>query len=438
MRRDTLSEAKSTRSNESMVKKLPLVIGSLLVLVAAVLLILALFKTELFPEYSPAHRGFMVAERAGCFSCHAGLDGRGSTNPSKSGETERVPNFFTERHGTDWIRQWVRNGISEARRSRQAAAGGKPDEVLVMPAFADRLSDQEIEDVVSFVALAQYGQIASRSEDLPEGEAIARRYACYTCHGELGQGGVGNPRSLKGYIPGFFGEDFRALTQNGDRQDIREWILDGHSEFFWNRGLVGFFPGRFFTDRQAIRMPAFRSFIRDEEIDPLVDHLVDLMNRGPLEAEALLDFRPLPEHPSRASEISREGDQRDPTVSLRETPATFLAARTVLEQHCLKCHGPAKQKSHFRIDRREAALRGGELVEATGVAAIEPGNARESLVYRYVTATEEDPFKEIHPMPPDGNPRLSPTEIEILRRWIDAGAPWPNGVELQAPFQSPE
>ncbi|MEJ2082755.1 MAG: hypothetical protein P8Y94_11435, partial [Acidobacteriota bacterium] len=55
----------------------------------------------------------------------------------------------------------------------------------------------------------------------------------------------------------------------------------------------------------------------------------------------------------------------------------------------------------------------------------------QSLVIQNVTATEEDPFKEIHPMPPDGNPRLSPSEIEILRRWIDGGAPWPRAVVLQ-------
>jgi mono/diheme cytochrome c family protein len=417
-----------------MVKKLPLVVGSLLVLAAVVLLFLALFKNELFPEYSPAQRGLLVAEDSGCFNCHVRLDGRGSPNPLKGGSVDQIPNFFTERHGIEGIRQWIRNGISDARRRRLAGSKEREDQALKMPAFAGRLSDSKIEDLVSFVALAQYGQIASRSGNLPRGEAIARRYGCYTCHGELGQGGVGNPSSLKGYIPGFFGEDFRALTRNGNRQDIREWILDGHSEYFWNQGFAVFSPGRFFTRRQAIRMPAFRGFISDDEVEPLVDHLIELMNRGPLDAESLMEFRPLSAHRISEREPGAEHGATDREArEIREMPVTFLAARSVLEQHCVKCHGPNRVKSHFRLDRRELALKGGEITEATGRATIKPGDAGQSLVMQYVTATEEDPFEEIHPMPPDGNPRLTPSEIEILRRWIDAGAPWPRGVQFQEP-----
>ncbi|MFZ0426867.1 MAG: c-type cytochrome [Acidobacteriota bacterium] len=419
-----------------MVKKLPLLVGILVVLAAVVLLGLVLFKNELFPESSPSQRGLLVAEQSGCFNCHVRLDGRGSANPVKGGDMERVPNFFTERHGLDGLRQWIRNGMSDARRRRIEAAGNPPaDEALVMPAFAGKLSDSQIEDLVSFVALAQYGQMAERSEDLPKGEALARRFACYTCHGELGQGGVGNPRSLKGYIPGFFGEDFRALTENGKRQDIREWILDGHSRYFWNQGFAGFYPGRYFTERQAIRMPAFRDFLSDDEVETLVDHLIELMNRGPLNAEALIAYRPLPARRNRDRAPGTEGAGSPTAAQTRppsEMPLAFLAASTVLEQHCVKCHGPVKEKSHFRLDSRAAALRGGELAEATGIATIKPGDARDSLVMRYVTATEEDPFKEIHPMPPDGNPRLTPTEIEILRRWIQEGAEWPRGVTLHS------
>ena len=427
-----------------MVKKLPLAVGILLVLTAGVLLVLALFKNELFPEYSPAQRGLLVAQKSGCFNCHVGFDGRGAANPRQGGGIEQVPNFFTERHGLDGIRQWIRNGISDARRRRQEAAereGRRREreaEALVMPAFGKQLSDSQIDDLVSYVALTQYGQNASRGNDLPQGEAVARRYACYTCHGELGQGGVGNPGSLKGYIPGFFGDDFRALTRNGNRQDIREWIQSGHSEFFWNQGFAGFFPGRFFTERQAIRMPEFRALVSDDEMEPLIDHLIELMHRGPLDAEALLAFRPLPERRHREP----DGDRPDrPDASARAVeglPETFLAARSVLEEHCVKCHGPAKQKSRYRLDRRQSAFAGGELVEATGEAAIAPGNSEKSLIYQYVTATEEDPFKEIHPMPPDGNPRLSASEIELLRRWIDAGAPWPEGVELEDSTHAPK
>lgn len=416
-----------------MVKKTPLVIGVLLILVATGLLFLVLFKNELFPEYSPAQRGLLVARNSGCFDCHVRFDGRGSTNPVKGGGMDQVPNFFTERHEVDWIRQWVRNGVSDAVRQRRGAGGEKTNNVLRMPAFGNKLTDEQIDDVAAFVALSQYGQAASHLRELPKGEAIARRHACYTCHGELGQGGVENQGSLKGYIPGFFGDDFRALTRNGNRQDIREWILDGHSRHFWNLGLAGLYPARFFTERQAIQMPAFRDYISEEEIGPLTDHLLELNRRGPLDAESLLALRPLGSHAvteaqTEVGETVREAAAGPP---VQELPMTFLAARTVLEQHCLKCHGPNRQKSRFRLDRREPALQGGEISEATGRATIKPGNAEQSLVIQYVTATEEDPFEEIHPMPPDGNPRLTPSEIEILRRWINGGLPWPGGVGLQ-------
>ena len=133
-----------------MVKKLPFLVGTLVVLAAMVLLVLALFKNELFPEYSPAQRGLLVAEDSGCFNCHVRFDGRGSTNPLKGGTVDQIPNFFTERHGIDGIRQWIRNGVSDARRRRLANPREHEEQALKMPAFADRLSDAQIEDLVSF------------------------------------------------------------------------------------------------------------------------------------------------------------------------------------------------------------------------------------------------------------------------------------------------
>src|SRR5438552_2397867 len=34
--------------------------------------------------------------------------------------------------------------------------------------------------------------------------------------------------------------------------------------------------------------------------------------------------------------------------------------KPILEQSCIKCHGPEKPKSRFRLDHRESALQGGE------------------------------------------------------------------------------
>src|SRR4051794_22254274 len=47
--------------------------------------------------------------------------------------------------------------------------------------------------------------------------------------------------------------------------------------------------------------------------------------------------------------------------------------RPIFEQSCIRCHGPARPKSRFRLDEREAALKGGE----NGVDII-PGNSGKS------------------------------------------------------------
>src|SRR5262245_52776843 len=44
----------------------------------------------------------------------------------------------------------------------------------------------------------------------------------------------------------------------------------------------------------------------------------------------------------------------------------------ILAANCIKCHGPEKQKSGFRLDSREAAIKGGD-----GGAALVPGKSAE-------------------------------------------------------------
>ena len=39
--------------------------------------------------------------------------------------------------------------------------------------------------------------------------------------------------------------------------------------------------------------------------------------------------------------------------------------RPILERSCLGCHGPEKQKSGYRLDVREIALRGGDNVDGS-------------------------------------------------------------------------
>jgi mono/diheme cytochrome c family protein len=90
----------------------------------------------------------------------------------------------------------------------------------------------------------------------------------------------------------------------------------------------------------------------------------------------------------------------------------------ILERHCLNCHGPKKQKSGFRLDGREPALRGGD----SGKAPIVVGKSADSRLIRFAAGLEADLL-----MPPadDGKPTLSKDQISLLRAWIDQGAAWP-------------
>lgn len=89
----------------------------------------------------------------------------------------------------------------------------------------------------------------------------------------------------------------------------------------------------------------------------------------------------------------------------------------ILQRRCARCHGPQEAESGLRLDRRSSLLRGGDLGEPTVV----PGKPKRSFLMLVVQG-EADIV-----MPPEGEP-LSDREIEILRRWIAAGAKMPTAA----------
>ncbi len=398
------------------------------------------FRNEIFPEHSAAHRGAQVARSAGCFSCHGAGGGNGSVNPSQ-GKTpddfSRVPSLLSERHSPQQLRQWIEDGISQEKRQSQAHMQAREREAMQMPAYGERLSSDEIQDLMAYIALLQHREAAKSRPAQSPGEELARHYSCFTCHGELGQGGVENPGSLKGYVPGFFGSDFLALTQNGNRQQVLEWIRDGAPESFLNQGFAGFYPARYLTERQAIQMPAYGDHLSDEELETLTDYVLELQALGPLSAQQVYDY-------STQKPVQADRDQQEspPSVTASDSPppdssaqdfALFYQVKPLLKR-CLQCHGPSDQKSDYRMETRQAAIKGGEIAEFTEVPAITPGNSQLSLMIRFVMAEEEDPYNEIYPMPPEGE-RLTAQQIELLRRWIDQGLKWPPGEDLLPPLE---
>ena len=86
-------------------------------------------------------------------------------------------------------------------------------------------------------------------------------------------------------------------------------------------------------------------------------------------------------------------------------------AMAIIRQHCIQCHG-ADGMGGLDLRSQESAARGG----GRG-APIRPGRATESLLFQFLTG------KASPRMPLGGE--LSAGEIDILRRWIDDGAKWP-------------
>jgi len=101
-----------------------------------------------------------------------------------------------------------------------------------------------------------------------------------------------------------------------------------------------------------------------------------------------------------------------------ERPDFSREVRPLFEAHCIKCHGPEKQKGGLRFDTKEGAFATAE----SGEKAIVRGHASQSRLIKLVSSRADD-----ERMPPKGE-RLSRSQIDLLKRWIDAGADWPEAV----------
>ena len=96
--------------------------------------------------------------------------------------------------------------------------------------------------------------------------------------------------------------------------------------------------------------------------------------------------------------------------------------RPIFSGNCYKCHGPdeAERQTDFRLDTPDGALQELE----SGESAIVPGKSGESLLYER--------------MPPlDSGKKLSPEQIELIKRWIDQGAPWQGHWSFIRPERPP-
>jgi formylglycine-generating enzyme required for sulfatase activity len=109
------------------------------------------------------------------------------------------------------------------------------------------------------------------------------------------------------------------------------------------------------------------------------------------------------------------------------TPTLFAQTvadevRPLLESRCIRCHHDGNALGGLSLQSREAALRGGP-----SGPAVEPGNLKGSLFL----ARMELPADAAGLMPP-GGPKPTEAELNLLRRWILQGAPWPDSLQAAA------
>lgn len=222
---------------------MPTIFFALSVLVFVLLSLFVWAGYRMSPESSPVARGAAYARVRGCVSCH--------------GDPQ---NPLPDRNNKD---------CSEAKESTSHPTYTVAC-VDVMAYFETVRLRRNMDDRAKY----------SANSLLITGEKLARRYHCFQCHGHLGQGGFKNSNSFKGYVPGYFGSDFKVLTRNANRDSVREWITQGIDSAIVEKPIIGWIAAFFFR-RQTINMPSYKS-LKSKEIEILVDYVITLNKFGPL------------------------------------------------------------------------------------------------------------------------------------------------------------
>ncbi|MBM4021633.1 MAG: hypothetical protein FJ284_05205 [Planctomycetes bacterium] len=92
--------------------------------------------------------------------------------------------------------------------------------------------------------------------------------------------------------------------------------------------------------------------------------------------------------------------------------------RPIPVEFCWRCHGAsaADRRSRLRLEDRTGATASA----ASGKPAIEPGRPEVSQLWLRVQST--DPHVQM--LPPESGRQPSPRQLDVLARWIAAGAPY--------------
>ena len=215
-------------------------------------------------EQNPLLQGRQLARDVGCLTCHDPY--RGQEIPNPGSRWSSVPRFeagnaMMYAESRQEIEEFIRFGAPRSWQLDFEAVARLVDQRVRMPAYDARLSDGEIEALTTWASVVEGVEVAG-DEGAAAGRQLARQNGCISCHGLEGAGGLPNPRSLGGFIPGFLGANFTDLVRN--RAEFDEWVRSGTLERLKGNPLI-----RRAWRRQTLPMPAYREALSEEEVDAL-------------------------------------------------------------------------------------------------------------------------------------------------------------------------
>jgi len=86
----------------------------------------------------------------------------------------------------------------------------------------------------------------------------------------------------------------------------------------------------------------------------------------------------------------------------------------IIEEKCVSCHGPDKDKGGLRMDSIEHMLSGGDTEDCL---------VKSDLEASYMITSMELPLDDEYRMPPKDKPQITEDELKVLKWWIEIGAP---------------
>lgn len=92
--------------------------------------------------------------------------------------------------------------------------------------------------------------------------------------------------------------------------------------------------------------------------------------------------------------------------------------RPILSNQCAKCHGPDEKERKGGTDGLRLDVRDDAIADLGGYAAIVPKHPEKSELIKRILSSDDD-----ERMPPKGSgKKLTPQDIDLLKRWIEQGA----------------